>query len=130
MTQDLRWTNWSTLDQRVKEHRHALTSMSSLNSALTEHAINHNHVIDWSGAKVLDGHEQRCSLEAQHITAQKQPLNRDEGTLPAVYNSLIVPRSRKCVIPVYPSSCLSMFMTFLYYCLYHRYASICIFVGI
>ena len=84
----------------MKEHKHALTSMNSLNSALAEHAINHNHVIDWSGAKVLDGDDQlwqRCSLEAWHIRAQEQPLNRDEGTLTAVYNILIVPRSRKCV---------------------------------
>ena len=84
----------------MKEHKHDLTLMNTLNSARAEHAINNNHVIDWTGARVLDGHDQflqRCSLEAWHIRAQKQPLNRDKRTLPAVYNSLIVPRSRKGV---------------------------------
>ena len=73
LSQDLLGKTGRTLDHRLKEHKHALTSMNSLNSALAEHAINHNHVINWSGAKVLEGYDQlwqRCSLEAWHIRAQ------------------------------------------------------------
>ncbi len=85
-----------SLQHRVKEHQRALTSWNSfyVTSAVAEHAIKTGYTIDWNGAKVIDGNGndhfyQRCLLEAWHIQSNKNALNREIGTLPRVYQSLM-----------------------------------------
>ena len=81
-----------TLDHRLKEHRRALASGNVQQSAVTEHATNEMHDIDWEKAEVVDCHphyRQRCALEAWHIRTEPHKMNRDGGPLPAVYNPLI-----------------------------------------
>ena len=56
------------------------------------HAANESHVIDWKGAKVVDTHpqyHQRCVLESWHIRSETTTMNRDDGSLPQAYNTLL-----------------------------------------
>ena len=57
-----------TLKDRVQEHKRAVTSDNTyFTSAIAEHAVKSNHVIDWDSAKVIDSHPnlyQKCFLEA------------------------------------------------------------------
>ena len=88
-----------TLDHRLKEHRRALVSGNIQQSAVTEHATNEMHDIDWEKAEVVDCHphyHQRCTLEARHIRTEPHTMNRDGGPLPAVYNPLIQHPCRSC----------------------------------
>ena len=81
-----------TLEHRLKEHKRALTSGNTAQSAVAEHAVDHVHEIDWKEAEVVDSHpyyRQRCALEAWHIRTEHQTMNRDEGPLPSEYNPLI-----------------------------------------
>ena len=81
-----------TLEHRLKEHKRALTSGNTAQSAVAEHAVDHVHEIDWNEAEVVDSHpyyRQRCALEAWHIRTEHQTMNRDEGPLPSEYNPLI-----------------------------------------
>ena len=81
-----------TLDQRLKEHKRALTSGNPAHSAVAEHAMEEMHVINWGEAQVVDSHPhytQRCTLEAWHIRSERNNLNRDVGPLPSTYNPFI-----------------------------------------
>ena len=81
-----------TLDHRLKEHKRALTSGNLAQSAVAEHAANESHIIDWKGAKVVDTHpryHQRCALESWHIRSETTTMNRDDGSLPQAYNTLL-----------------------------------------
>ena len=63
-----------TLDHRIKEHKRALTSNDTNTSAVAEHAIVHNHLIDWNNAEVVDKSQklyQRCYLESWHNRERK-----------------------------------------------------------
>ena len=77
---------------QVKEHRRALTNGDPCMSALAEHAINNHHDIAWEDAIVVDADPhmyRRRTLEAWHIRQEPNPMNRDRGLLPPVYDSLI-----------------------------------------
>ena len=53
-----------------------------IKSALTDHATNENHIIDWEGAKILDkeiNRRTRQIKEAFSIRKTMKPINRDEG---------------------------------------------------
>ena len=81
-----------TLQLRIKEHRRALTNGDPCMSALAEHAINNHHDIAWEDAIVVDADPhmyRRRTLEAWHIHQEPNPMNRDRGLLPPVYDSLI-----------------------------------------
>ena len=81
-----------TLDQRRKEHWRALVNCDTNLSALAEHALERDHAIAWGEATVLDCNKhvhQRCALESWHIRQQQEPMNRERGLLPIVYDSLI-----------------------------------------
>ena len=81
-----------TLEHRLKEHKRALTLGNTAQSAVAEHAAEQNHAINWNEAKVMACHphyRQRCRLEAWHIRAKAQTMNRDAGLLPSVYDPLI-----------------------------------------
>ena len=85
-----------TLMHRLKEHKRALTTANSMTSALAEHAMDTGHDIDWSDAQIIDASsllQQRCTLESWHIRRQPQPLNRERGMLPTVYDQLITQTS-------------------------------------
>ena len=81
-----------TLQLRIKEHRRALTNGDPCMSALAEHAINNHHNIAWEDAIVVDADPHmyhRRTLEAWHIPQEPNPMNRDRGLLPPVYDSHI-----------------------------------------
>ena len=51
-------------------------------SALTDHTIQGNHVINWEGAKVIDKeahHRRRLVKESMWIRTTTHPINRDDG---------------------------------------------------
>ena len=83
----------STLDHRLKEHKRYLTADLAYNtSAVAAHALKFNHIIDWDNAKVIDSNPKLyplCYLESWHIKSKNSTMNRDEGLLPPLYNSLI-----------------------------------------
>ena len=82
-----------SLDYRVKEHQRAVWNGDTNASALAEHAWNKEHHIDWQNAEVLEANQQhwrkRCLLELWHINKEAKPLNRECGTLPDKYCSLL-----------------------------------------
>ncbi len=84
-----------TLEHSMKEHQRSLTSTncSYYTSAVAEHAVHNNHVIDWKKAKVVDHRsswKQRCIMESWYIAKQgNNAMNRDTGMLPGVYKSII-----------------------------------------
>ena len=54
-----------TLEHRLKEHRRALASENTAQSAVAEHAVEQMHVINWNEAEVVACHpyyHQRCAL--------------------------------------------------------------------
>ena len=82
-----------SLKTRITEHKRALRQGDSNSSAPAEHAMVHNHPIDWDNASVIDSNTfyyPRKYLEAWHIrTLSRTNMNRDVGNLPPVYNRLI-----------------------------------------
>ena len=81
-----------TLTQRLKEHQRAVRNGDSATSALAEHAHSTGHPIDWTKAHVIDTctHTSRRHLiESWMIQKETTPLNREKGTLPGVYMSLM-----------------------------------------
>ena len=81
-----------TLEHRIKEHRRAYSSADSINSAVAEHSLNHEHAIDWNNSEVVamqQGVHKRCIIESWTIRNSTSTMNRDKGLLPDVYNSLI-----------------------------------------
>jgi len=78
--------------KRVDEHMGAVRMADFNSSALSEHAWNAGHRVDWSEVTILDQHENlhiRLSLEACHIRKQPLPLNRDKASLPPAYDHLL-----------------------------------------
>ena len=62
-------------------------------SVLVEHTLEQDHAITWGEATVLDFNKhvhQRCTFEVWHIWRQQEPINREWGLLPPVYDSLIL----------------------------------------
>ena len=59
-----------TMEHRLKEHKRALTSGNTAQSAVAEHAVDQMHEINQKEEAVVDSHpyyRQRCVLEAWHI---------------------------------------------------------------
>lgn len=85
-----------SLSTRIKEHKSALTNAHPDRSAVAEHAMDTGHSIDWKNTQVkavMPYFWQRCTLETWHMRSQPHPLNREEGILPHVYDSLIGPNT-------------------------------------
>ena len=96
--QDLDRRNWKEVSSQItgtqdsseiqnRTHIHSLraSSLTEHNkSALTDHATEENHVINWSQATVIDREPDsftRWIKEAIHIRKEgKQAMNRDEGS--------------------------------------------------
>ena len=69
------------LSKRMKEHRKAVESGDCANSA----------PVDWNNVRVLEQqphYYHRLTLESIHFRSHPNTLNRNDGTLPLVYNSL------------------------------------------
>lgn len=98
------------LGVRLKEHRseveakctkaftrsqHVSNLAERNKSALTDHAVQENHVIDWAGASILDRESERGTRwikEAVYIRKEgKQAMNRDDGsyTLSHAYDRVL-----------------------------------------
>jgi len=81
-----------TLNHRRSEHVRALRNTDPNLSAVVEHSNQLDHNIAWDSAKVLARNPclvQRCAMEAWYIRSEANPMNRDSGTFPSVYNILL-----------------------------------------
>ena len=63
-------------------------------SAITDHGVTNNHVIDWSGVRVIDKESdmtKRRLREAIWIKRKGSTMNQDEGAvyLPRVWDNLV-----------------------------------------
>ena len=55
------------------------------------HAFKCDHQVDWNAGELVDVEQRwgkRCMLEFWHIHKERQPLNRDKGTLLPIYSIL------------------------------------------
>ena len=81
------------LGKRMKDHRKAVESGDCANSALAEHTWSHHHPVDWDKVRLLEQQPRlyhRLTLESIHIRSHPHILNRNNGTLSPVYNSLFL----------------------------------------
>ena len=81
-----------TLGQRVKEHQRSVRDKKIATSALAEHLERTGHTIDWTSTEVLDNcthTSKRCLVESWMIQKEPSSLNRELGTLPTVYKTLM-----------------------------------------
>ena len=81
-----------TLTQHLKEHRRAVTNGDLATSALAEHAHSTGHPINWTEARVIatcSHTSRRCFLESWMIHRETNHLNRELGSLPHIYKTLI-----------------------------------------
>ena len=81
-----------TLTQRLKEHQRAVRNADTATSALAEHAHSTGHPVNWTEARVIDTcpyTSRRCLLESWMIHKETNHLNRELGTLPHIYKTLI-----------------------------------------
>jgi len=99
--------------KRQEEHRKEVESISNRTltwtdrkdlatetnkSAIADHVAKENHVIDWSGATILDRESQRRTRqlnESIRIRKEANCMNRDGGAynLPTTYDRILVTRS-------------------------------------
>ena len=79
---DLKWSR--KLNRAFTRSHRSSSSAESNRSALTDHAVQENHVISWSAASVIDRESDlstRWIKEAVHIRKERpQSMNRDEGS--------------------------------------------------
>ena len=81
-----------SLEQHLGEHHRALRKGDVLASAVAEHVFTSGHQMDLSKARVMDSHphtQTRCLLESWHIQRKQALLNREKGTLPGIYTTLL-----------------------------------------
>ena len=69
-------------------------------SAITDHVMQNNHVIDWEGAKMIEREANwvtRGVKEAINIRKNPANMNRDEGRyiLSHLYDDLLCPAARE-----------------------------------
>ena len=57
-------------DQRLKEHKRALTSGNPAQSAVAEHAMEEMHAIDWEKAQVVDSHPLHTAMHTGGMAHQ------------------------------------------------------------
>ena len=87
-----------SLECRVKEHQRAVKYGDTNTSAIAEHAWQEQHNINWPVATILDSNQylhSRLILESWHIHQQPDPMNRERGSLPPIYCSLIRNKNKK-----------------------------------
>ena len=88
----IRQTKWD-LESRLAEHKLAIKNQEPEKSALCEHSIQFDNLIDWNNSKVLktEAHySKRVTFEAWFINSHSHVMNRFDGdSLPQVYQRLI-----------------------------------------
>ena len=80
------------LSQRLTEHKRAVKAADFNSSVLAEHAWCASHPVDWEITRVLSNcsdYHSRLVQEAIFIRSTSHTLNRDNGTLPAIYDDLV-----------------------------------------
>ena len=81
------------LKSRIAEHKLAIRNQEPEKSALCEHSIQFDHLIDWNNSRVLktEAHySKRLTSEAWFINSHPHVMNRSDGdSLPRVYRRLI-----------------------------------------
>ena len=81
------------LKSRLAEHKLAIRNQEPEKSALCEHSIQFDHLIDWNNSKVLKTeahHSKRLTSEAWFSNSHPHVMNRSDGdSLPQVYRRLI-----------------------------------------
>ena len=81
-----------TLAQRIKEHQRSVRYSDIATSVLAEHSNSTGHPIQWDEVHVIDTcphTSRRCLLESWAIHKEPNPLNRELGSLPHSYKTLI-----------------------------------------
>ena len=82
------------LKSRLAEHKLVNKNHEQEKSALCEHSIQFDHLIDWNNSKVLktEAHySKRLTSEAWFINSHPHVMNRSHGeSLPQVYRRLII----------------------------------------
>ena len=80
---------------RKKEHMRDVRLMKRDSTALSKHAIQSEHEIDWENSEILDlenDYAKRKFIESYFINSQNNCLNhRDSVTFPQVYQNLFAP---------------------------------------
>ena len=81
------------LKSRLTEHKLAIKNQEPEKSALCEHSVKFDHLIDWNDSKVLKTEAhclKRLTSEAWFINSHPHVINRSDGdSLPGVYRRLI-----------------------------------------
>ena len=80
------------LKSRLAEHKLAIKNQEPEKSALCEHYMRFDHLIDWNNSKILktEAHSKRLTSEAWFINSHPHVMNRSDGdSLPQVYHPLI-----------------------------------------
>ena len=81
------------LKSRIKEHQRAIKFRRPEKSALCQHSMENDHLIDWSKVKILKvehDYAKRLFTESWYISEKPQVVNRnDELSFPAVYKKLL-----------------------------------------
>ena len=81
------------LKSRIKEHQRAIKFQRPEKSALCQHSMENDHLVDWSKVKILKvehDYSKRLFTESWYINEKPQVLNRNDGlSFPAVYRKLL-----------------------------------------
>ena len=81
------------LKSRIKEHQRTIKFQRPEKSALCQHSMENDHLIDWSEVKILKGEREylKCLFtESWCINEKPQVPNRNDGlSFPAVYRKLL-----------------------------------------
>ena len=80
-------------NSQLKEHQRAIKQQKPENSALCEHVILFDHVIDWSNSRILktkSNFSKRLTAESWFILSRPKVINRsNDESFPIVYCSLL-----------------------------------------
>ena len=81
------------LQSRLSEHKRAIKYQRPEKSALCEHSITLDHIIDWNEATILSTEKdctKRLFAESWLINKSSNVINRNDGnTVPSVYKKLL-----------------------------------------
>ena len=81
------------LNSQLKEHQRAIKQQKPENSALCEHVILFDHVIDWANSRILkteSNFSKRLTAESWFILSRPKVINRSDGeSFAIVYRSLL-----------------------------------------
>ena len=103
-----------TLGQRVKEHQRSVRDKKIATSVLAKHSERTGHTADWTRAEVLDNcshTSKRCLVESWMIQKEPSSLNRELGTLPTVYKTLMYTYTVVPFLQHHSQSQLTLFIT-------------------